>query len=185
MRVSSTKEIVNPVSFIEDEYRKRESFEDRNQGKEITTYYPTFYQNDLLTGYQGKLQYELQKKILNVEMQDISYQKKLQYEKDAKALKIQYQNYLKMLSATVYKDTSGDIIFSILDHEKKTLMSKALLNVRNYNSIIYVSFYPQEKTVLEISWGDMDKKSLVFLYGQEGIEPNFFLKRLKEMECCY
>ena len=74
-------------------------------------YAPTLYQNDIWTGCQMKLRYEGEKKRLELEGQDVSYQKRLKFEEELKALNIHYQNYLKMLSATVYKDSTGDIIF--------------------------------------------------------------------------
>ena len=143
-------------------------------------YVPTPRQNDVWTGYQAKLRYEGEKKRLELEGQDVSYQKRLKFEEELKALNIHYQNYLKMLSATVYKDSTGDIIFSILDSGKHSLASKALLNVSDYTTKIYVSYYPVELRALEVAWSGEGKKTMVFPYDNEGIEPNVFLKRLKK-----
>lgn len=173
----------SPIEFIKDNnccVEAKGNADESFLGVQNSPYIPTPHQNDVLTGYQAKLRYEVEKKKLDLQYQNASYHQRMKFEEELRALNIHYQNYLKMLSATVYKDSAGDIIFSILDSGKHSLTSTALLNISDYTTRIYVSYYPVELKALEVSWSETGKNFIVFPYSKEGIDPNVFLKRLKK-----
>lgn len=175
---NDAKVAISPIEFTQNQ-----NGENINVGMapvQGVAYSPTVYQNDVCTGYYSKINYELQKRRMDLEYQDISYQKKLRFEEEKKALNIRYQNYLKLMSVTVYKDSAGDIVFSILDSEKRSIASKKLLGVMDYSVKIFVTYYPQEKKALEVSWAGDRNNSVIFPYDDDGIDPNVFLRRLKQ-----
>lgn len=159
--------------------REKEELTKKNEGVAMNSQYmQTLYQSDVWTGYQGKLQYDMAKMQMELEKSHITMQQRLDYEKRLNELRVQYTCYLQMMSSTVYKDSSGNIVYAITAPDNKNIISRVLLNVKNFRSCIYICYYPAFQMVLEVRWGDGDD-SLRFQYTEEGILPNDFLRRLK------
>lgn len=134
---------------------------------------------DLWSGYQGRLRYDFEKLNMSMAKQDFTFQQKLNYERELKELKIRYHNYLKMSSCSVYMDSEGNIIYAITNPENENIASKRLLNVGNYHSKIFKTYYPEMVSALQVEWDGKGNNSLTFILDSYGVDPNTFLKKLK------
>ena len=94
-------------------------------------------------------------------------------------MKINYRIYLELMASTVYRDSAGNIVYAISDEGGKTIASKILLNVKEYRTKMYISYYPKTQSVFEIAWGEDDRNKILFECTKEGISPREFLRRLK------
>lgn len=136
-------------------------------------------QRDLWAQHQENYQYKLAQAQLELDRQQVSLEQKLKFEKRLQKLKLQYQVYLQLMGSSVYQNSAGKIMYSLTDAEGKDIRAKALLNVDNYIPRFFVSYSPKMQAVLEISWGNEERNRICFAYGNEGITPQVFLKRLK------
>lgn len=136
-------------------------------------------QTDIWTGCQNKLRYQVAQSEIELMKQRSRLEQRLEFEKHISEMKIYYDTYLKMMSCSVYRDSAGDIIYAIRDPDDKKIVSKVLLNVKGYKSRIYISYYPQIHTLLEISWGGDEGNRVYFDYTNEGVSPRDFLRTLK------
>lgn len=129
--------------------------------------------------YQMRLAYDAQKMQMSMYKQDITYQQRIAYEHAMQEQRIRYQNYLQLLSWSVYSDSNGNIIYAMTSPDKSQIVSKNLLNVENYRATIFKAFYPQVKSALQITWDSKSDNFLVFPFDSDGIEANLFLRKLK------
>lgn len=139
----------------------------------------TSYQTDIWSAMNGKLQYEFLKREMALAQQQTNLYQRYEYGKALKDLQIQHEAYLQAMGITVYRDSLGDIIFAITDSKGGNIISTVLLNVKNYKTCMYTSYYPEFKTVLSISWGNGNDKRLRFDRTKENFTPELFLKKLK------
>ena len=159
--------------------QKGEDFSSGVKCERMFTYVPTVRQNDIWTGYEGRLQYEKVKAQIGIEKNAISLQQREQFEIRMKELKHQFDLYLQMMSSTIYKDSSGYLIYALVSGDGQTITSKRLLNVWGYETRLYFSYGAKGKTVLEISWGQESQNKIYFGDAQDGVYPKYFLKKLK------
>lgn len=165
--------IVQPISFADGRLAgKNENINPSN--KMLIS-----NQMDPVTGYRGKLRYEMEKAQMELLKQDASLHRKLQYEQELNDLKIRYQTMLKMMSCTIYEDSASDLIFALTNQENHVISSKKLLNVKGYQAKMYVSYYPITQSVLGISWRGLNQNRLIFNYDAKEIDPLYFMKKLK------
>ncbi|MCD7815315.1 MAG: hypothetical protein LUH12_01005 [Bacteroides sp.] len=137
-------------------------------------------ESDLLAKYQSSLQYQNAKNVLNLQKEYFSYGQKLEFESNLQAIKLHYKNYMALMDSTIYADSNGNLIYAITEPDGKTIRSKKLLSAQDYQTHIFVSFYPKLYSVLEVSWALQNSmKSIYFPYGSDGIAANIFLRRLK------
>lgn len=136
-------------------------------------------QHDLWQQNQEKIHYQLARTQLELDRQQATMEQRLEFEANLQNLKFQYKCYLKMMGSTVYQNSADKILYSLTDAEGNDIRTKVLLNITNYTSRFFVSYYPKYQAVLEISWGDKDKNKICFAYDNDGISPQIFLKRLK------
>lgn len=104
---------------------------------------------------------------------------RIEYERELQDLQFCYKAYLQMLSPTIYRDVEGNIFLALDAMDNIRVVAKKLLNVDNFRSRIYESYYPEFEMVLEIAWGKERTCRIIFEYGEDGILPNAFLKKLK------
>lgn len=129
---------------------------------------------------QENMNYAYARTQLDLEKQQLSLAQRLEFEEKKKQQQIFYNSYMQLMCSTVYANSDGQLVYSISDSEGKNIRSKLLLNVRDYESTLYLSYFPVMHTVLEITWeGRLNQNSVCFLYEKEGISPDTFLKRLK------
>lgn len=137
-------------------------------------------QTDYVSGYDQKLRYEVAKRQLELDKQNLMQEQRLQREKELRLFKFQLEQYMKMLSTTVYRDSNGRMVVAISDSQRKTITSTVLLNVDAFDSKMYVSYYPETQMVLETSWTVAgERKAVWFPYTAEGVTPEYFMKKLK------
>ncbi|RKI41834.1 hypothetical protein D7V86_09065 [bacterium D16-51] len=144
-----------------------------------TQYCNPQYQEEQFFRNQGRLDYEYAKGRLDLEKQQASLSQRLEFEEKSRQIRVAYHTYQQMLGSTVYRDSDGRLIYAISDSEGKDIRSRPLLNVRNYKPVLYVSYFPKTCAVLEVSWGDTNQNSVSFLYDNDGLSPDVFLKKLK------
>ena len=174
---TGSKCVINPISFSESNVDRR----DGRTGT-LNDYLPEYheskiYQNDPLQRYQLRASYELQRNEIELQKQEIHLAQRLDFEKKLCDMRIRCKAYLEGLSCTVYMDSSGTLMYALTGVDQSKITTKRLLNVEQYKSRLYVSFYPQLVRYLEVSWEGDGRTG--FHYGEEGIFPKDFLKKLK------
>lgn len=175
------KEGISPLVFVRHQQNESRNANDQNDVQFCSPqfYEPSARQRDILSGYQGKVQYEIQKMQMDLNKQACTNAQRIELEEKIQETRNRYKIYLKMLSGTVYCNSEGEIIYAIADADGKAIVAKRLLNVSGFWSRIYVSYYPDLKMVLEVYWGNENERWIWFPYTKEGISPNIFLKKLK------
>ncbi len=156
----------------------RDYKEDNVQNRISTEGLSNRNQNDLASSNYAKLNYDIAKKQIDLEKNFISMQQKLEFEQKIYELKIRYQTYLQMMSCVVYEDAERNLMFAVTDYENKSVVTKRLLNVKNFKARIIIVHYPVKKMAVEVIWGEETTNRLVFPY-DDGIQPNVFLRKLK------
>lgn len=136
-------------------------------------------QTDLWANCQGKLNYELGKAQLELWKNQALKQQRYELEAALQDLKLRYQNYLELLSCTVFQDCYGRLVYAITDKDGGNIASKPLLNVSGFKAVRYYSCYPELRAFLRISWQDCERGGIYFRETPERISPQHFLKCLK------
>lgn len=137
------------------------------------------YQQSISNSYHEKLQYEAERMKLDLYKQHVALERKIVHENELMEVRLKHQASLRMISYTVYKEGEGNIILAIKNPENRSITSKVLLNVKNYKTRIYCSYYPKLKKVLEISWDNGSNNYLFIPYINGDIDVKVFLKKLK------
>lgn len=172
--------IKSPIGFDERsqmaENQKGESG-GNSVGNTLFQYECSAGQFDPLQNYQAKLMYEYKKREFDLWKNSQMHEQRLAFEKRMHELKIKYQAHLAAMICTVYCNAVGDIFYSFGEPDEGKIVSHALLSVGEYKSRIYLSYYSEPKACLEITWSGSGR--IVFPFDNEGINPKYFLKKLK------
>ncbi len=137
------------------------------------------YREQQYLRHQEQYAYECAKSQLDLSKQQQALNQRLEFEEKSRQLRLNYNVYQQMMGSTVYKDSDGKLIYAISDSEGEDIRSRVLFNVNHYESTLYLSYFPKVCAVLEISWDATDRNNIDFLYGNDGLSPDVFLKRLK------
>lgn len=146
---------------------------------DLPVYEAPAYRGDIIAGYQEKIGYEMAKGDIKIGTNAVMNKQRIEYERELQDLQFCYKAYLQMLSPTIYRDVEGNIFLVLDAMDNIRVVAKKLLNVDNFRSRIYESYYPEFEMVLEIAWGKEKTCRIIFEYGEDGILPNAFLKKLK------
>lgn len=130
--------------------------------------------------YQDRLQYDMARTQLDLERQRALLLQKEEAERRIQDLRLRYSLCRQLLGCTVYGDYAGDLLVAITKPDEEQIISRRLLNVRQYQTKIYVAYHPNgERMVLEVAWGELGKNEIYFADVQRGIPPKNFLRKLK------
>lgn len=136
-------------------------------------------QTDLWIKMQGKLNYDLAKSEIDLKKNNGLLEQRYWHEQQLLDLRLRYQNYLQMMGCTVYRDSSGRMIYAIMNPQNEVISAKILLSVTGYETINYVSYCPQMYSTLVICWDGCKQNGICFQDLVKGVTPERFLKGLK------
>lgn len=168
--------ITSPLIFSNQEEKEQVN----QQRQDQVAYRPVNQASENSFRYQERLHFDMAKAQLDLERQRASLLQKEESERRIQELRLRYSLCRQLLGNTVYGDSAGNLLLAITTPDEEKIVSKRLLNVRSYQSKIYVAYHPTgERMALEVTWGGSEKNKVYFADVQQGIPPKKFLAKIK------